>query len=69
MLNSGISPISLFCSAPTLYAARHLSFTDSTFCARLPEWNTSTSCVTPRLCLGESSRPDWGFSCSSYPCE
>jgi hypothetical protein len=65
MLNSAISPISFFASSPTLYDARQRSLTDSTRWVRLPVCQTSTSCVTPRLCLGARERPVWGLSWSS----
>lgn len=65
MLNSAISPISFLASSPTLYDARQRSLTDSTRWLRLPVCQTSTSCVTPRLCLGARERPVWGLSWSS----
>lgn len=56
-LNSGISPISAFASAPTLYDTLHLSFTLSTFLVLSAVYHTLTDWVMPRLCLGERVRP------------
>lgn len=60
--NSAISPISVFSSAPTLYATLHLSLMDSTFLLLSPACQTSIDCVIPRLCFASNDRPVWGFS-------
>lgn len=59
---SAISPISVFSSAPTLYATLHLSLMDSTFLVLSPACQTSIDCVIPRLCFGSNDRPVWGLS-------
>src|SRR5437667_10092396 len=62
ILNSWISPISLFRSPPTLYDTFHRSLIDSTFVSLLSECQMSIDWVTPRLCFGSNVLPDCGLS-------